>query len=357
MRRPDRVRLQSALRPLLIPLGAAYEHVVAARQRAFLNGHLARWVPPVPCVSVGNIAMGGTGKTPLTEWIIHQACARGATPAVLTRGYRATPPRVPFLVETHSSPEHAGDEPLLLARACPRAKVVVDPKRTRSGPWAWNRFRPGLFVLDDGFQHLAVARDLDLVLLRPQDLIDGWGRVFPAGYWREGPQALERASAFLVKADSATFDTLRPAIEQRLGRFGKPVFCFFPQPKGLTRIDGGEMVTPGEARRYILACGVADPAPVAATATALIGSEPIALQAFPDHHRFTSTDAAVLGRRARKLDAMVVVTAKDAVKLQPWADTLFLQLDMDLAFGPGLYTNLDFPAFFDAWWRQKLGGG
>ena len=149
---------QRRLRPLLRPLGAAYRRLMAARRARWEAGDAA-FRPARPCVSVGNIAWGGTGKTPVVDWLLGWSEARGLRPAVLTRGYKARPPVLPLRVAPGCTVEEAGDEPLMLALEHPASAVLVDPDRRRSGRWAEERLHPDLFVLDDGFQHVKVRRD------------------------------------------------------------------------------------------------------------------------------------------------------------------------------------------------------
>jgi len=348
--------LQALLSPLLWPAGKAYSLAMRLRERRWLKGG-ERWRPPVPCISVGNISMGGSGKTPLCDWLLGWAIDKGLSPVLLTRGYKAKPPQLPYVVEPHDNPERAGDEPLMLARAHPGARVVVDPLRKRSGPYAWERFRPDLFVLDDGFQHLAVERDLDLVLLHPDDLTRGWNRVFPAGMWREGKAALARASAFCIKVPSgetSAFATLRSTIEERLTPLGKPVFPFEIVVTGLRGLYDSESLIDLGGRPYLLAAGVGRPAQVAATAASCLGYPPVEIMAFPDHHAYTAADVRRMLERAKALSCpRVLVTPKDAVKLQGLAQPGLATFELSLAFGPGLFTTQTLPQFIEHFWSSR----
>ena len=333
------------------------------RARQYATGQRPNWRPPVPCVSVGNISVGGSGKTPLVQWVCGRACGLGHAPLVLTRGYRAQPPRLPYAVSPDSPPRYAGDEPLLLAqslaRNCPAAKVVVDPIRTRSGPWALREFHSGLVVLDDAFQHLAVQRDLNLVLLTPDDLGRDWDMPLPAGRWREGAPALERADAFLLKVGPQGFAPHRDLSRARLECYKKPVYPFRLRATGLAKLDARPVETGTVAGNpYVLATGVARPAQVADTAEALLGAPPADVLAFPDHHGFTAADAERVAATARALGAAVLTTPKDAVKLRELPQAAgFLMFCLDLDFEPGLHCQAaapDFPAFFNAWLRISL---
>ena len=167
---------QKRLRPLLTPVSLLYRRILAARRAKWENEGSPAFRPACQYVSVGNIAWGGTGKTPVVDWLLGWSEARGLRAVVLSRGYKAQPPELPLHVSPSRTPGEAGDEPLMLALEHPSAAVMVDPDRRRSGRWAEERLSPDLFVLDDGFQHVKVRRDLDIVLLRPDDLGDGWGR-------------------------------------------------------------------------------------------------------------------------------------------------------------------------------------
>ena len=176
------------------------------------------------------------------------------------------------------------------------AAVMVDPDRRRSGRWAEERLSPDLFVLDDGFQHVKVRRDLDIVLLRPDDLGDGWGRVIPAGAWREGPEALERADVFMIKCSPEAWESLRPACERRLAGFRRPLFSFSLRPGSLRKIGTDECrdADAFAGKPYALATGVGDPAQVRETVARFMGREPAEYIVYPDHHAYTPEDAAKL---------------------------------------------------------------
>ncbi|WP_084184734.1 tetraacyldisaccharide 4'-kinase [Desulfonatronum thiodismutans] len=307
---------------LLSPPAALYSALMSLRAAAYARGIFPAWRPPQPCVSVGNIRWGGTGKTPVCSWLLDWAAEKNKQCVLLTRGYRAHPPRLPFLVEPDASPHEAGDEPLLLARANPTAKIVVDPKRVRAGKLAWTAWQPDLFVLDDGFQHMAVTRDVNLALLTLQDLETDWNRVVPSGPWREGPSALSRADAFLIKLPDLDMakDDLREQIVRRLGTYQKPIFFFAPEPLRLTNIHTGERrdALPSQSEgRYTLFSGVADPLSVEHTATGFLGRKPVRFDAFADHHPFSAKDVIRLAQKAAAANTdHLVCTAKDAVKIR-----------------------------------------
>lgn len=342
---------QKRLRPLLTPVSLLYRRILAARRAKWENEGSPAFRPVCQCVSVGNIAWGGTGKTPVVDWLLGWSEARGLRAVVLSRGYKAQPPELPLHVSPSRTPGEAGDEPLMLALEHPSAAVMVDPDRRRSGRWAEERLSPDLFVLDDGFQHVKVRRDLDIVLLRPDDLGDGWGRVIPAGAWREGPEALERADVFMIKCSPEAWESLRPACERRLAGFRRPLFSFSLRPGSLRKIGTDECrdTDAFAGKPYALATGVGDPAQVWETVARFMGREPAEYIVYPDHHAYTPEDAAKL----EGLDMPVICTSKDAVKLRELRLADAWALRVEAAFGPALWTEAAFPHWLDAWAKRK----
>ncbi len=342
---------QQRLKPLLSPLGGLYAHLTALRRMLWERGLLRRYRPSCPCVSVGNICWGGTGKTPLTAWLMDRAVRQGIRPVLLTRGYKAELSVVPVHVNPHHTARDVGDEPIMLARACPEGDVVVDPRRSRAAAYAERSLHPGLLLLDDGFQHLAVERDVDLVLLRPADVLDQWDCVLPAGSWREGRSALSRAHAFLIKADPEHMRELAPTLRERLADFERPVFSFSLRPTGLFKVGDVKELTAetfGD-RPYVLVSGVGEPQQVEETARAYLGRSPERHFVFPDHHCFLFRDAAEIAA----LNLPVICTDKDAVKLRHVPIPDLWSLRVEVCFGPWLWCETAFPD----WWeirRQAL---
>ncbi|SBV92627.1 Tetraacyldisaccharide 4'-kinase [uncultured delta proteobacterium] len=345
-------RFSSVLRP------AASAYGMAMRLRALRYG--SRLLPrpyraACPVVSVGNISWGGTGKTPVVDYLLGKTAESGLRTVVLTRGYKAAPPELPFPVHRDDDPASVGDEPLLLARRHPNVLVLVDPKRSRAAAWAEKNAKPQLFLLDDGMQHLAVERDLNLVLLTPGDLLDGWNKVIPAGKWREDKSALSRADAFCMKVDAAILPGIIPVAEKRLAAYDRPLFFFDLLPTGLTRLIPYGRGLPETApdlggSPYTLVCGTGNPDHVRKTASSLLGREPADSIIVQDHHHYAEADVT----SARQKGYPVVCTAKDAVKLAPFLpifnDTPVWILDVRAVFSHCLFTRLS----FDAWWAENL---
>jgi tetraacyldisaccharide 4'-kinase len=345
----DPIAIQRRMRPLLHLPSLGYGLALGLRRRAYERKLLGSYRSKVPVVSVGNIAWGGTGKTPLVDYLLSWAEAKGQKAAVLTRGYKAEPPGPHYVCQLEDSPRECGDEPLMLARKHPQASIIVDPLRKRSAAWAEASITPGIFLLDDGFQHLAVERDIDLVLLRPEDLSDQWNRIIPAGSWREDKGALGRASAFLIKSDEGGFKALEKDLRRRLERYGKPVFSFSLQPKGLLRVKDETMAEGLDGAPYVLVTAVGDPEGPRKTAEAFLGRPPEAVLGYPDHHDFQAADyehiKEVLERRRVE---HVVCTAKDAVKLGGFALENLWVLDVGVVFGRKLFSEASFVEWLES---------
>ena len=299
------------------------------RAQGYDRGWLPSWRPPVPCISVGNINWGGSGKTPLCSWLLTWCERLGLQSAVLTRGYRANPPHLPYYVHPESAVASAGDEPLMLAREHPEAWVVVDPNRKRAGQWAWQEIRPDVYILDDGFQHLAVQRDINLLLFRPEDLSQNWNRVIPSGPWREGANALRRASALLFHADPERGHAMAQTVQDRIPQLGVPMFSYSYHTRGVCKIFDHSPVEPSAT--YILVSAVGNPSGVEFSARQVFFDPPLDHMQFPDHHPYTSQDWSIISQRATECKARYIVcTPKDKVKLEAVADSRLCVLDVCL---------------------------
>lgn len=294
-------------------LSAAYSAVAAWRRQWYLANPSRRRRLARPVISVGNLRVGGSGKTPIAAHIAQLLLEEGERPAILTRGYgrRRAEDGVTVVSDgtgVHAALEVAGDEPLMLARALPGVAVLVGSDRYLSGCLAENRFGATVHVLDDGFQHLELERDLDLLLVSEDDLHD---RPMPAGRLREGLGAAATADAALV---SAGYDTAA----ERIGR-ALHVDTVFRVTRviGAPRMLGGErdtVVVP-QASRVFVVSGIARPERFVNDIVGA-GWEIAGLIEFRDHHRFDSADVARITAEARRAGAAIVLTTeKDATRL------------------------------------------
>lgn len=365
------VDIYSLTGPFLRPLGLPYSFFMGQRRSMYQKGLINSYEAACPVISVGNISWGGTGKTPVVAWFLQWAEDNGLKAVVLSRGYKGKPGKRPLLVRRDTPVGQSGDEPLLLARAFSKASVVVFPQRVQAARFAENYLAPDLIILDDGMQHLSIKRDLEIVLLRPEDLTHEWGRVIPSGSWREGASALASASVFCVKTDCAEFESLAPAARKRLASFGKPLFGFSMQPIGLRPVFPRlgkihPLLEPEEyvKRPYLLLSGVGNPGQVERTATELMGRSPAGHYIFDDHHPFTETDVqGLISMNTGQLP--LVCTSKDAVKLKSY-DSCFGRIPLwtmetRVEFGPCLdfsaagEARRNFSAWWGKWWENRPG--
>jgi tetraacyldisaccharide 4'-kinase len=308
----------SILRLLAAPLAPLYGAVVRARNRGF-DAHPERSLrASVPVISVGNLSAGGTGKTPLTLFLAQGLEAAGWTNAVLSRGYGGRRTLDPMSVEPHSDPRQTGDEPLLMARRLGPGRVVVGRKRHAAALRALSQ-RPGLrcLLLDDGFQHRALHRDLDLLVL---DGVRRWGdgRLLPLGDLREPVESVRRAQALVVtRADRVAN---RGEVEAWWAQHGSggPIFWVGFELGGLRPWPEGpseSLPRVGAGPTYAW-CGLGHPE--AFYADLLLAGQPwVGSHSFPDHHALSVADCRRLQAQARTEGATwLVCTEKDAVKLQ-----------------------------------------
>lgn len=347
----EHTRLQEALAPLLRPFSLLYALAMRLRAAGYARGFPPSRRPAAFCVSVGNIAWGGSGKTPVTAWLLRQALEWGARPAVISRGYGGRTKERPLPVLPLTSPEASGDEPLMLARAFPQVPVLADPSRLRALAWLEARRATDFLVLDDAMQHLSIRRDLNLVLLRAQDLDREWDRVIPLGSWREGKEALARADAFLLRLKPDEALARARELEKRLGAYGKPIFSFALYPLGLSPLvrparEAGAAVEPlPPGSPYALCTAVGNPDSVRRSAEELLGRAPALEFLFADHHPFRPADL----RKAARAGLPLLVTTKDAVKLLrlPELPPRIFVLESEARFGPAFHTDKTFAQWLE----------
>ncbi|HUH13027.1 MAG TPA: tetraacyldisaccharide 4'-kinase, partial [Longimicrobiales bacterium] len=275
----------------LLPAEGAFRAAAALRRALYARGLLSRCEPALPVVSVGNLRVGGSGKTPLVRWIVECLAAHGRRPAVVHGGY-------------------AQDEPTLLRSWLPDVPVVALRDRCA----AVERARAAgadVAVLDDAFQHLRMPRRLDVVLV-PAESWSSAPRLLPRGGWREPPAALERAQVVLVTRKTATperaaevaGEVARLAPTALVARFRLETESWRRWPAG----QGGRPAGPA-----LLVAAIAEPGPFLAGARAA-GAEVREAMLFPDHHPYTDDDVRRIRARARQ--GPIVTTEKDAVKLE-----------------------------------------
>lgn len=303
---------------LAYPLARLYEGGVRARLALYENHILKPRHLAAPVISVGNLTVGGTGKTPCVAWLANFLRGAGHNVAILSRGYkRASRGRVEVSdgQKILCLPHEAGDEPYLLARACPGVRVVVDQDRYAAGQWLAARAPVSVFILDDGFQHLRLRRDLNLLLLDATAPLD---ELIPLGRLREPLTGLRRAGAVIVTRADQEFD--RSALELIITQYGQPnvpIFYAWHEVTGLRRLDVTEtLAAPALAQQPIAAvAGIARPERFMADLTRQ-GMRIVWRGDFTDHHRYTRAEFQQIIRHARHAQAAAIVTTeKDAANL------------------------------------------
>jgi tetraacyldisaccharide 4'-kinase len=293
-------------------LGTLFGSAAALRVAAYRRGLLPRARLAGPVVSVGNLSLGGSGKTPVVRRVAEILRDAGHPAAVLSRGYGGRFRGGALVVSDGSKVladvEEAGDEPVMLARALPGVVVAVGPRRDEVGSAVEARFGRRVHVLDDGFQHLRLERALDLLCLDVRDLED---QPLPAGRLRERPSAEGRAHLVLLTRLEAASRAEIDALERRLGA-GR-TFRVERRALGWRTMAGAAASPPGRA--FLLA-GIARPERFAADAAAA-GVDVVGSAFFPDHHRFDASEVKDVACRARAAHAeAILTTAKDAVRLE-----------------------------------------
>jgi len=317
---PDEGR-SHPLVPFLYPLSLLYGMAVRIRNTLYERSLIKSQALPRPVVAIGNITVGGTGKTPLVMETVRLLMERGRRPAVLSRGYGGRR-RAPVNIVSDGKrilmdPEEAGDEPVLLARRLPDVPVLVGPSRWRAGLEAIDRFGADCLVLDDAMQHRQLHRDVNIVLIDGQRGV-GNGLLLPAGPLREPITSLKGADVVILtgSAEGSSPRSLRDLI----GRSVLPSTpVLYARPTTVALLAGGseETAAPETLRgeKICAFCGIASPGGFRRTVEAL-GGVVVSFLAFGDHHPYKEDDCRLIEAAARERGAtMIVTTEKDIVKL------------------------------------------
>ncbi len=311
--RQEGVLARLALAPLVVA-SWIYEVLAALHRMVYERGIRRSTRLACRVVSVGNLSVGGTGKTPVAGWLAAALQRRGYRVVLASRGYgRLGRERVEVVSDgrfVRSNAQVAGDEPMLLAAAAPGVPVLVGRHRDLVGLRAVSAFGAQVLVLDDGFQHHRLARDVDLVLIDGRTGL-GNGRVLPRGPLRERLAVLGRADVVAV-VDGPLSEPDHARV-QRYARGARRV-AVSRRPAWLRPLEGSERTPPASLRGQPVGmlCGIAGPEAFRATLEAL-GARVVAERLFPDHHAYREADLRGLAADA----PLWVTTEKDAVKLLP----------------------------------------
>jgi tetraacyldisaccharide 4'-kinase len=304
-----------------------------------------------PVISVGNLVVGGSGKTPVVAALAKLLSDAGERPSILSRGYGRRESADGVVVVSDGERvcarvTQSGDEPFMLAQLLPRVPVFVCPDRYLSGRLAERRFGCTVHLLDDGFQHVQLRRDVELVVIDRSHLDE---RLLPFGSLREPVSAAQAADALLVSGTDAD-------VEAVTGRLGvEDVFTLCPKYDALRAIGGGgDEAFEAHDRRVIAVAGIARPERFFAALREL-GWDVVRELVFRDHHWYTARDLDAIRRVAAETDVdLVITTEKDAVRLQslvaqapsPDGTVAWAVLPLELVIEP--------PARFNAWLAARL---
>lgn len=312
-------------RPLLLPLVPLYGAALAAKKQMFQLGWLKQNRLTHPVISVGSVSAGGAGKTPVVLMLAGILRRRGYAVRILTRGYGRTSEFIER-VEPYDDAVVHGDEPVLLAQRS-GVPVFAGANRYRAGVYAEKDEEAEKIVvhlLDDGFQHRQLARDLDIVLLTEEDVQD---TLLPAGNLREPLSMLREADVIVLRTEEAA--SLRGFVAKLVA--GREAPAIWEIRRRLSVGEAGEVALPSLPMAF---CGIARPE----SFTKMLNDEgcmPVGRVDFPDHHKYDDHDVATLLERARHSGADgFVTTEKDAVKLTP------LMIERLEAVGPVVVTRL-----------------
>ena len=298
---------------LLRPVGAIYGVAMSLRNRLYERGIFKSWRSPIPVVSVGNITTGGTGKTPLVDWIVKFYAASGVATAIVSRGYGRQTKGVQLVSDGRRillGSRDAGDETAMLAARNPGTIVIVAEHRIEGVQFLMRQFAgrlPGVIVLDDAFQHRKIARDLDIVVVNasaPQEL----DAMLPAGRLREPLRGLRRAD--LVILSKITDENQANKLLARITRFGKPVLRSRIKPGKLVKVDGTQSGAIGHGTKALAFAGIGAPAGFLhslETAGVKVG----ATRFFRDHEPYTEAAVRAIVAESIQKKLVPVTTEKD----------------------------------------------
>jgi tetraacyldisaccharide 4'-kinase len=321
-------KIEDVLYKIAWPLSYPYSKIMNLRQFFYQKDLLRQHKLKVPVISIGNLTMGGTGKTPMTLYLARFFQNNSKKVVVLSRGYGGKSSDDINIVsdgkQIFMSAQDAGDEPRMMAEQLPGVSIITGKKRAVTGKYAVSNYKPDVIILDDGFQHLAVKRELDIVLFNSSGLL-GNGRVFPGGPLRESIDALKRAGAFVITGveDSGPVQVSRFK-KFLLGKFPDiPIFSAAYHPVGMKK-NTGEFYSLSDkilkTYKYHAFCGLATPQAFKKTLNEC-NLDLSGFTAFQDHYSYGEDDLNKLCRKAIQGGANALVTTeKDLVKISDFKE-------------------------------------
>lgn len=304
---------------LLWPFSLCYWTIASVRNWLYDRGIIPQQRLPCRIISIGNITVGGTGKTPTVELIARWLVQRNIRVCILSRGYGRSTSGLMVVSdgkEVLTGSLESGDEPYLLAGKLPGVPVLVDARRIRGAAYAVRHFAPEVILLDDAFQHRRIARDIDVVLL---DTVMGFGNgwLLPAGPLRESVRGLKRAQLILFTRSEQGEKLL--AVSDKIRKYcNAPCAVAAHSANEFIDLDGRVLeVTHIKDKRVLVFCGIGRPESFFHSVLTL-GAVVVGRRIFRDHHRYGAADKRLLNDLARKHDAeYLVTTEKDRVRFSP----------------------------------------
>ena len=311
----------------LQPLSHLYGLAMRARAALYSRGLLRQQSLPCRVISVGNLTLGGTGKTPVVIALAKALRDRGRKVAVISRGYkRRSGASVLEISDGHAlrgHPDDSGDEPFLIAQRCPGVPVAVGANRPLVGRYLVDRYRVDTVILDDGYQHMALRRDMDILVLDASAPF-GNGYLVPRGRLREPLSAIGRASAVLVTraSQAGRLEELKDRVRAVAPMV--PVWVTDFTASGVVQVGGSASVEPSalKGERVLAVSGIGNPESFQRLLTA-VGATVVDHCVFADHHAYSQGDLERIRRLAEQAGVdRIVTTEKDAVKLAPLITSL-----------------------------------
>ncbi len=334
---------------ILRPLSSTWESAYRLRRSMYEYGLLKKNYFKVPIISIGNISFGGTGKTPLTVWLINKLESYGLEVMVLTRGYKGKLEHKSGMIKGGqrflSNPHEYGDEPLLISRQMKRGSVVVGKKRSENLRHYFPILKPDVVLLDDGFQHIQLYRSLNLVLFDALLPLESY-QTAPLGYLREGLSALKDADAILIsRSDMVAEEQLENLLDliRKYHRPDIPVAKLAYKPQAIVDCFDQEIMELEDlkGKRVLALTAIAAPESFYNLIESF-GAEIVEKKVYPDHYFFTHDDINEILIESARLNAIVISSEKDMVKLRKVTkDPRILSLNIEVKFMSGEDEVLD----------------